>query len=492
MDRAWRVGLWCAVSSKPQAADDRVSLQEQERIGREFAASVGGEVVALYCVPGHSRDIIFWADAETDIPAYAQVRQDLESGAVDVIHCVDSDRLGRDPALVSQFYSLAEHHGAEVYDASMPHPLGQQSMGHRYGAAIKGVAAGEDQKRRIARHRMGMRGRVLRRGLHPTTWPIGYEPVRDNAGKVIGAQFDRLAGAVRLVTDLFLSGHSYSEIRRRLDASGYRPPRGVRWGYHTVRRILHNDTYAGFVSWGPFQADTPSDRFPAYWDEDTYQEILHERRRRKRAPYHRKGSGPLTGVAFCARCGGSMSRRELAGRYYLRCSSYFNAKRDGRRGCHHNGITEAEILDAVGDFLAYLSTPEVLTMALAQLDGAGEEAILREELAGVERALFATENKRRRLAHAYAAGDMEIGVYRRVDDDLRIDAETQAEQVITLERTLAALPDLDATREWLEELTASFPEMVAYHPSAEVAAALQTAGIRVYVEDGRITRIALE
>ena len=38
-DRPLRVAIWTAVSSKPQAADDKTSLAEQERRGREFAAA---------------------------------------------------------------------------------------------------------------------------------------------------------------------------------------------------------------------------------------------------------------------------------------------------------------------------------------------------------------------------------------------------------------------------------------------------------------------
>jgi hypothetical protein len=42
--RLWRIGIWRAVSSKPQAAGDKVSLESQEEAGREFAAAVGGRV----------------------------------------------------------------------------------------------------------------------------------------------------------------------------------------------------------------------------------------------------------------------------------------------------------------------------------------------------------------------------------------------------------------------------------------------------------------
>jgi hypothetical protein len=68
--RPLRIGVWAAVSSKAQASEDEVSLDDQIRSGHEFAQAVGGEVVATFAVPGHTRDIIFWHDAEASMPAH--------------------------------------------------------------------------------------------------------------------------------------------------------------------------------------------------------------------------------------------------------------------------------------------------------------------------------------------------------------------------------------------------------------------------------------
>ena len=35
-DKPYRVAIWCAVSSKVQAADDKVSLEAQEQAGRDW------------------------------------------------------------------------------------------------------------------------------------------------------------------------------------------------------------------------------------------------------------------------------------------------------------------------------------------------------------------------------------------------------------------------------------------------------------------------
>ena len=80
-----RVGVWAAVSSRPQADESKESLPSQQAQGREFAAEKGGEVVRVYEVPGHTRDLIFYADAAEQMPAYAELRRDVEAGRLDVL-----------------------------------------------------------------------------------------------------------------------------------------------------------------------------------------------------------------------------------------------------------------------------------------------------------------------------------------------------------------------------------------------------------------------
>ena len=47
-----RVGVWCAVSSRPQAKEEKTSLADQEKAGREFADALDAQVERVYRVPG--------------------------------------------------------------------------------------------------------------------------------------------------------------------------------------------------------------------------------------------------------------------------------------------------------------------------------------------------------------------------------------------------------------------------------------------------------
>lgn len=487
--RPLRVGVWCAVSSTPQAADDRESLPAQEEAGRRFAESIGGTVTATYRVNGHSREYVFWAEAEAEMPAYRHAREDIESARVDVIHCTDASRLGRDPALISQFYSLAAKHGAEVYDASMPHPLGQQSMGHRYGIAVKSVSAGEEQRIRVARHKTGMKGRIRRRGLHPNNWPMGYTPIRSGTGETVGAEFNDDIGTVERITALFLDGISYTEIARRLTADGHLTPRRVDyWHPSTVRNIILNDTYAGLLSAFGVALDAPSPAFPALWDGTTFAAVVRERARRGQKPYVRKSGGPYTGVAKCKRCGGAMTRCRTRQFWYLRCSTHTHSKTTGE-SCHWNHMPEWRITRVLHHWLKEYTTPERVDEALAEMGTGQEERALRESLARSTATVDSLAKQRERLALALARGEMDGDIYRQADDKLLRQLDAERGRGVDLRRQIDALPDLEERRRTLEQLHRRFYDWVEKDDPATIAKLLQSAGVVVWCEDGNVVGV---
>jgi DNA invertase Pin-like site-specific DNA recombinase len=479
-----RIGVWAAVSSRPQADESKESLPAQVGQGERFAAEHGGEVVATYRVPGHSRDYIFYSEAEQTMPAYAELRQDVHAGRLDVLWALDADRLGRDPALVQQVISLVEKGGGEVYLANSPHVLGSKSIGHRYVSAIQAIRAGEDQAIRVARHRMGMKGRIIRKGLHPGVWPYGYEAVRDKSGEVVGGVFTDDIDTVRLITRWFLAGVSYKEIVRRLYRRGIPSPAGARrWNHSAVMRLMHRDFYAGYPSWGPWRAEERSDKYPSLWDADEHRAILNERRRRDTGPAVRSSGRLYTGVAFCARCRGPMVRHTSwsKGRayYYWRCS----------RRCHWNGIREETLTRAMRDWLAQ---PEQIEASLAELANGGDLAQIQAEMDTVEQNIQSLTEERRRLADAVAGGLMDAQMYREADDERLAQIEQAQSELDALERQAEAVPDVDERREQLEALAWSFPVLVLKHEPVDVARTLVAAHLRIWCEDGEIVRISTD
>jgi DNA invertase Pin-like site-specific DNA recombinase len=222
-----RIAIFASVSSLQQATIDKDSLPSQLRDGRLWANSAGGDVVATFEVPGHSRKYIFFQDAEREIPAYARLKEACEQGAFDVLWCRARDRLGRTDALIAQVEALAA--GAEVYSTTMPTTIGETSEASAlFLVAIKRAQAQVENVVKTKRHRTGMRARVLG-GLPANNWPHSYRAVRDGSGQVVAGEF--VPGeieAARTITELYLKGHGVPYIVKVLNDSPWRPRRADR------------------------------------------------------------------------------------------------------------------------------------------------------------------------------------------------------------------------------------------------------------------------
>jgi hypothetical protein len=291
------------------------------------------------------------------------------------------------------------------------------------------------------------------------------------------------------MTDLFLAGHSYNEIRGRLDASPYPAPRGDFWSYSVVHKALHSDTYAGIPSWGPFTGDDPSPHIEALWDPDTFAAVVRERQRRNTRGYIRTGAGPLTGVATCGRCGCAMSRTVTRGKYpYLRCSRH-SARSTGRPPCHPNYIPERRVLDALTTHLQALADPATLDRALQQLTPTADRRRLAAEIDRARALVEDLDHQRRRLGLALAAGKMAPDIYHATDTQLLEQQETQKARLLEYSRALDHLPDMEQMRQALSELAHAFPALVQQAEPAEIAKLLQSAGVSILIEDNQIASI---
>lgn len=486
-----RVAIWCAVSSKPQAALDKTSLADQEALGRSYADRVGGEigseVVRVYVIPGHTRDLIFWEEAERTMDAYRELREDCEQGAFDVLWVFDPDRIGRDPALSHQVASLVIKSGAALYIETGKYEISDEATAARYIFSFQATSAGEDQKKRVERHHHGIRGRV-RRGLHSAIWPYGYRAIRNEQGKAIGGEYipDEIE-AVRFITEQFLAGKGYGSIANALDESAWRPRRSNRWSDHTIRKIANNDFYAGYIVYGQGSSSEvrseKSDKFPVLWDDETYRAVLRERKHR-----YRGGSPPATpvsGCVYCNRCGAKMvsSLHPYSKKRLYRCRTYCQSR---GKECHCNTIYADEIMDAVDakfDEWREMGTDKVV--ASMTTEDTRYEAELERKRGRAEKAIAEIERQQDRLTNAIIREMIDERSARRKNKELQERVRAALAALSSVEREIAALPNIEDMRRGVETLIGSLVS-VRSGDLEEVRQLLLSANLHVWAEDGKI------
>ena len=416
--------------------------------------------------------------------AYRELREDIEAQNFDTLWVLDPDRLGRDPALSNQVVSLVEKAGAQLHLSSGDYSIGEDSTAHRYLFAIQAVRAGEDQKKRRQYHEFGMRARI-KRGLPASRWPHGYRPVRDKAGKAVSGEF--VPGeieAVRLATKLFLESKGYNLIAKALNASPWRPRRAKHWSFVMACKMMNNDTYAGFVTFGEFRNSEPSDKYPILWDEETHKAILRERQRR-----HRGGSGPaspVSSIVFCNRCGWAMASLKRRGKRYFRCNRHDTYRET--QPCHYNLIRESVIIEALQKVIEIeLQRPGGVDAALGEM-GPGRAAV-EQEIEAIQAQITAIKVKQDRLADLAADGIIDTEAARRRTAALAEQITAADKALADAKDRLATLPDPGEMRQCLEQIAEHVD--LCSRPLEEVRADLLAAGVRVYVEEHEIVKITL-
>jgi len=482
-----RILIWTAVSSKEQATEDKSSLTVQEQEGRAYAERVGGVVVDVIAVPGHTRDLWRWADAEVAMPAYGALRRHCEAQDFDVLFAWDADRLGRDPALSAQALSLVKRAGASVYVHSGGYTVGQESESASYIYAIDTVRSGQEQKRRVKRHHFGMAARV-RRGLHPGRWPYGYKPIRDARGETIGAELVPIeAEAIRALTRLYLDGHGYRAIRDTLNERGYPPPSGDAWTESGVRHIAARDIYTGYLQWGDVRNEQPSDKFPHLWDPDTHKAIIRERHRRARNAGGSEIATFLSGVVICGECGHKMahtsSTRPWGSYSYYQCRSRKRYDTD----CQPNNVREADLIDA---FDAWLDSVKNVGIDVVIKRGVAEDAErLQSERDALEGERAYAHGQLDRLAAAVAAGTIRPETARATEAKLYDRADALGARIAALYEQLAALPNADEQRAYLEQILHLGASNLDNTRKHRLNRALRNLGVRVLCVAGDVKAI---
>jgi DNA invertase Pin-like site-specific DNA recombinase len=453
MAAAVRAALYLRVSTGRQADND-LSIPDQRRQAKAYCASRGWEIVADYVEPG--------ASATDDRRPEFQRMIDAATAkppAFDMIVVHSFSRFFRDQFQLEFYVRRLAKNGVRL--VSITQELGDDPMSNM----IRQIMAlfDEYQSKENAKHTL----RAMKENARQGFWngalpPIGYRIV---AGEQRGHRTKKTlevdpiqAETVRLIFRLAREGNGSSgpmgvkSITKHLNEAGIRTRDGGRWGVDAVHKVLTRATYIGrhrfnTKFWKTRERKPETEvvemAVPPIIDVaefEAVQTLLKTRSPAMTAPRVVSGPTLLTGICFCAACGGAMTLRTGKSgkyRYYTCCTK----ARQGETGCKGHTIPMEKLDSVVAEHIAHrLLQPKRLEQILSHVLDRREERAERRiaHIAELRKRASEADAKLKRLYDAIENGVANLSdpmlkerviELKAIRDQARADAE-RAEGVI--------------------------------------------------------------
>ena len=326
-----RALLWVAVSSAPQAHEDKASLPAQEAALTALADAHGWAVVDVLRVPGHSRAYLDIHECAADmraqgITAFDDLLRHWKARDFDVLACQDGDRFGRSQSLYSYVVERTMQTGARLYMLSNGWV---DSANFRMMISMGGYKAASDIDQLVKRRRMGLAKRA-ERGFLPGRVPWTHKLLRDERGKpaalVVNEHYRRMFEDIYdCVVNLRLP---YNRVSLELAARGHRMDDGSLPIPPMTRLMLFSPLTWGHVMYGTagkgrratgrwaYGAEPPPagavvrwDAAPAVYTGAQAERLIAELERRHTLRGHARPDTvtAFSGLFVCAECGRAMT-----------------------------------------------------------------------------------------------------------------------------------------------------------------------------------------
>ncbi len=483
----------------------------QERVEQRGYTRVADGAADVFADDGFSGGTV-------DRPALTRLREAVRQGRVDVVLCVDPDRLSR--ALRDQLLLVDELEHAGVALEFLTQELNFSPEGRMF-FAVRGAVA-EFEKAKIRQRTMRGKQEKARRGLvvnpanlpkwlhwDATTQTVTLDPV--------------WAALVQQVFAWYVDeGWTIRRVAQQLTALGHPTPTGgTYWQPTVVHHWLRNPAAAGTyyqLRMDPAAPEVPrkpaSQRarpsarngkalrppdawwpvaVPAVVDPDRWaaaQQRLDqnksEARRNTRHAYL------LRGLVVCGTCGARMAGYPPSpGRWRYRCGRLSTGARvGGSEPCPHPVSIDAPWLDGHvwARLVALLQQPALLAEALAQRDAAASPTRIaaETEVSQVQARLAALDQEMGRLVRGYRKGLIPDDQMAREKKGIQADQAMLTARADVLSGTLAQLTASDRAVAGATAFATRWADRLATVTAAEQALLLHRLVRRVVVEPGAV------
>lgn len=380
-----RAAVWAAVSSKTQAADDKISIPMQLQLGHEHAEKHKWHVTHELVVDGKSRSITELHIAmervtgyqvvggiRSDCRPYQVLRDLIVSRSIEVLVYYDMDRLGRSTVLGQTVVQLCRDYGIAYYEIFSPEAIdAQNTESAMYMSAFKSIRSRVYVMRLVQARADGMMKRV-KSGKFPHSVPWGWIRRYNPDGSFVDIINEDARHYYRLAfCELYMQGQPLSAIAKALNDAGSRSPDGHLWTKYMLTGLLNIIwRHAGYSEinrrskMGREHILSPGN-WPAIITKDEAEQIIAERDRRAASKRMVTAPSLFSGVVICERCGTNMNYNANG---IMRCYHRY------QHGAHKDGTTllahvlVRTVMDAITADFTSLQDEEIRAEIISSLD----------------------------------------------------------------------------------------------------------------------------
>lgn len=363
LDSPLRAAVYCRISKDREGAG--LGVQQQEQDCREAARGLGWQVVHVFV----DNDISAYSGKLR--PAYKQLLEAMNSGAVQGVICWHTDRLHRSPLELEEYIDVSEKQGITTQtvksgELDLSTPSGR-AVARTLGAWARYES--EHKSERIVRKKVELaQAGAFSGGPVPFGWKI-----EQKGDRPIIVESD--AAEIRKAVNSTIAGGSIGSIVKDLNERGVPTRRGQKWTSTSVRNLLLRPTNAGLTAYKGEIVETRSS-FPAIITEDewrTVKAIITNPSRRMQTDSRIRHM--LAGLLRCGSCGAAMKTSSRAGgatasKTYYKCPS---------TGQGHAFQTAAPVEQLVSEIVvARLELPGVIARLAGPQDQGLQHALQSE------------------------------------------------------------------------------------------------------------------
>lgn len=346
------------VSTKQQVDKTKDDIPMQREACHEFAERMGWTIGKEFLEKGVSG----YKVSANDRDAIQDLKEAALKGEFQVLLVFMFDRIGRiddeTPFIVEWFAK----HDIKVWSVQE----GEQRFDSHVDKLMNYIrfwqASGESEKTSM-RIRTRMQQLISEGIYRGGTVPFGY--MLENRGRLNKkgkpsydlAVNPEEAEIVRLIFDKTVKdGYGSFRIANFLNKQGIKTHNGCKFQCNTILRILRNKLYCGYMVSG--ENTSPQLKELQIIDEKLFQQaqhILDEREKKneenRKIAYQTKSSALLSGIMYCAHCGGKLTAIQHTDRRRRKDGSLYEFTR-AKYLCYHNsrGLCEC---DGQSSYLAY-------------------------------------------------------------------------------------------------------------------------------------------